>query len=683
MKQRPVFILLTFFLSLASVILITFVFLRTQLSEHKLQNIVEETIYKNFPDFKVKVDQIGLNLGTKFRYKIAKIKIEYKNEMGIFSSVELNNISIKFPLFFLLGKQDIDISIENISIDKFNFKKWMNNNYKFTYLSVDSLKIPKFLIDNRINLTIGNIIYENEVESWPSPLQIKSISHLVIKDFSISDKTAIEFSAVAQSRQESMDPLVINFVSIGHIRLGQFVSSGVAESKLLLEIKSVNKPEYSWLTNHRLQYLDDILSDKSFLYVHGNAIEGKTEIRILPGAMSFDDIDFEFKTDEIIKESSILKNTLFLLSETLDLRNFNKTLLESKGHVSYVQLEEGNNSSWIFHLSNRLFNNESKVDIEIDSTQSSHTINLKSGSDLSYRKVDLVCLQLDCFKNNLKSIEVNFYNQILQNNEKISLIDLMDNFSSWWSNLIPLLSDSKTTPFKVFWKKNRWNDFEFDLHADVAMNNSVLASDNIVIKKQGKEVVEAKFSLTNGENSLLTSRMIFQLNNFPSSVMAKFFPDAQIEMSGTAKGEMALEFTSAEKRISADVDFADGYISWLNFDDLFRRSIFLKPEDEIKHQGINWNPDFVHSNMLVQWTEQSKTIDFDILKPIKSSKKIKLKIDTLTKEVSAEVNFNKLAISDKKYLENTHDKKIIDFVFFYLPDELKSTDKKVSNEVEQ
>lgn len=682
MKQRPVFILLTFFIALASVVLITFVFLRTQLSEHKLQNLVQETIHKNFQDFQISVDQIGLSLGTKFRYKIAKIKIEYKNENGVFSHVDLNNVSIKFPLFFLLGKQDIDVGIEDLNVDGFDFNKWIANKYKITSLTVDSLKIPKFLVDNRINVTIDNINLKNEVGSWPSPIKLKSISHLVMKDFSISDITAIEFNATAENRVNEEDPLLINFVAIGHVRLGQFVSSGIAESKMLLEVKSVNKAEFSWLTNHRLQFVHDVESNKSYLYVHGNALEGKTELMMTSGAMIFRDIDFQLKTEELIKESSLLKNSLFLMGQSLDLANLNKAVLKTKGNLSFLAEEASNKSNWLVHISNQLFSDGLKVDVNVNSHQTGHYINIKLGNDLSYRNIILDCVHLNCYQDNLRSVEVNFYNQILQGREKLSLVDILDHFSSWWGSLLPLLSVHKTTPLKVYWKKNRWNDFEFDLYADVVMNNSIFACENIVIKNFGKDVVDAKLSLTNKDNSALTSRMIIQLMNFPASVMVQLFPETQVDMSGAVTGVMALEFTSNEKKLSADVKLMDGQVSWLNFDDLYRRNVFLKPEDEIRFPNLNWNAKFKQSNITLQWTEQKKLIDFELLLPKNNKKIIKFEFNNSAKEAKAELTFFSLNKTDKKYLQQHSGPSDISFAFSYLPNELKLIDSKPTLPVE-
>jgi hypothetical protein len=124
-----------------------------------------------------------------------------------------------------------------------------------------------------------------------------------MKDFSITDKTAIEFNAVAESRVNEPDPLNVNFVAIGHLRLGQFVTSSTADSKLLLEVKSVNKAEFSWLTNHRLQFHNELDTNKSFLRIHGNVLEGKTEVSIQPGAVSFREIDMQFKVEELIKRA--------------------------------------------------------------------------------------------------------------------------------------------------------------------------------------------------------------------------------------------------------------------------------------------------------------------------------------------------------------------------------------------
>jgi hypothetical protein len=100
------------------------------------------------------------------------------------------------------------------------------------------------------------------------------------------------------------------------------------------------------------------------------------------------------------------------VGQSLDLLNFSKSTLKTKGNMSYIVLTDDQASSWIAHISNQLVvSNNSKVDFDIDSHKTGHMVNIKYGSDLSYRKIILDCLNLNCYQENLKSVEVNFYNQ--------------------------------------------------------------------------------------------------------------------------------------------------------------------------------------------------------------------------------------------------------------------------------
>lgn len=689
MKQRPVFILLTFFLALTAVVMITFVFLRTQLNEHKLQNLVEDTIHKNFQDFQVTMDQIGLNLGTKFRYKIAKIKIEYKNKNGVFSSIHLKNVSIKFPLFFLLGKQDIDVSIEEMDIDTFNFNMWIKNKYKITTLITQSLNIPKFLVDNRINLTVEKLKFTNDIGQWPNPISLSSIDHLVLKDFSITGKTAIEFNATAVSRDtinNDVDSAKFNFVAIGHIGLGQFVSTGLAESKLLLEVKSVTKPEFSWLMNHRLQLTHDSQNSKTTLNIHGSAVEGKSEIVILPGAVSFREIDLTLKVEELIKESSVLKNVVYLIGDSLNAIDIKDGSIRIQGNLSYVQFYEDSpdqtQASWIAHISSLLSSKTSKLAFDLDTQNSGYFYRISVGNDLSYRKILVSCEKISCYAESLRSVEINFYNQILLKDEKLSVNDLVNKISTWWGTILPLLSNSKTTPFKVFWKKNRWNDFEFDLFSDIAINKTILASENIVVKNFSKDVIDAKLSLVSGESNQITTRLITVLKEFPSSLLVKLFPQSQLEFTGPASGIIGGEFNTQESKITADLRIVDGNISWLNFDDIYRRSIFLNPEDEIKYPNLNWTSQFKNSSLALQWTEKDKAFNWELLLPKTNKKVVRLKFDEVNKMVKTEIQFFTPSVSDKKYLQQSHGSTSVAFDFSYSTNELKIVPKSPSSNIE-
>lgn len=675
MKQRPVFILLTFFLALASVVMITFVFLRTQLNEQKLQTIVEDTIHKNFNDFKVTMDQIGLSLGTKFRYKIAKIKIEYRSPDGIFKYVEMNNISIKFPLFFLLGKQDIDISIAEIKLDGIDYNKWIKNNYKLTSLELDKLTLPRFLIDNRINLTVDQFNVQNSLGVWPSPMSFTSIHNIVVKNLSLTEKSAVEFDSVVQLSENKDEKIEANLFAIGDIMLGQFVSNSAADSKILFEVKSVNKPVLAWLTGHRLQLLRDSQLNKTFVLLHGNSLEGKMEMVVNTGSMVFREIEIDLKLEDIVRDSSILKNSVFVVTSALNINSNKNIKISINGNLSF--LPESNN--WITHLGAKFNDNNMNVIFELESEKSQYVYNIKSGDDLSYRKITFDCLKIYCLGDNISMVEINFYNQILSDDQLLSLSDVLTSFSKWWSSISPLLPESKSTPLKVYLRKNRWSDFEFDLYSDVSMAKNVFATENFKVKSRGKDIIDAKISFAAENTKGIVTRLIATLNNFPSSVLTKLAHETQVQLTGSASGLLAAEFTANEKKYSADLKLVDGAITWLNFDDLFRQKLFVKPVDEIKFSNLNWVEQFKSAEFTLQWTEQSKVISWELMQPKNVRKLIKLGFDTGTNDVTADVNYFTVSQAEKKYLMTHHNGTSFNFKMSYLPNELKLQDVQTSS----
>ena len=675
MKQRPVFILLTFFLALTSIVMITFVFLRTQLNEHKLQDIVEKTIHDNFVDFKVVIDEIGLNLGTKFRYKIGKIKIEYRNPNGVFNFIELNDVSIKFPLFFLLGKQDIDISVSEIKLDGFNHSSWIKNNYKITSLSIGKLVLPRFLVDNRINLTVQKLQFSNSVGTWPSPLQFNSIEHLVVKNISLTEQSAMEFDAVTSIVDSINDPLNVSVFAIGDIKLGQFVSNVSPDAKILMEVKSVNKPDFAWLTGQRIQFLRDATNEKTIISLHGNSAEGQLELVVNPNSMVFRGLELEFRLEDILRDNSTLKNAFHVVMSALKLTNDKDLALAIKGNLTYVSAQDNH---WIAHLESSIENATNKVEIDIDSIKQNHVFNFKLGNDLSYRKVSLDCSELLCVGSNLKRIELNFYNQILSEAQFLSFDEVLSTYSLWWSSFIPLLSEEFATPLKIYWRKNRWSDFEFDLYADVAMSKNIFATENIKVKSSGFNMMDAKISFSNNLEQGLISRLISNFNSFPSSVLSKLAHATQLELTGTTSGLVVLEFTSAEKKYSADLKFKDGSITWLNFDDLYRQKLFFKPDDEIKYSNLNWVNQFKNSELTLQWMEKNKMISWELITPKNLKKLVKLDFSSDTSDIEADVSYPFASLSDKKYLQSHHGGTSFQFTMNLQPTELKLLDSQTS-----
>jgi hypothetical protein len=674
-KQRPVFILLTFFLALISVVMITFVFLRTQLSEDKLQKIVEKTIYDNFVDFKVNIDQIGLSLGTKFRYKIGSIKVEYRNNDGVFNYIELKDVAIKFPLFFLVGKQDIDVSVGEMYVDGFNYSQWIKNNYKITSLTLQQLAIPRFLADNRVNLIIEKLKFEKNATLWPSPLNFDLVQHLVIKNLSFSEKSAIEFDAMTSIPLAQGDLLKMSIFAIGDVQLGQFVSNITSDAKILFEVKNVDKPEYIWLSGQRFQFLRDSQNRKNIISLHGNSAEGKFEVVVNPNSMNFQDIQVDFKIDDLIRDNSKLKNIYHVIASSINMNHSKNSRLLLRGSLIYVI---NGQSHWISHISSIIENDIHKAELSLESIKSAFHYSFKLGNDLSYRKVNVECLSIMCKENDLKVIEMNFYNQILSEAQFLSLQDVLLNFSTWWSNASSLLAETTPIPMKIYWRKNRWSDFEFDLYADISMNKKSFATENIKVKSLGNDLSDSKISFSLDENEAIVSRMITQLKKFPSSVLSKLIHDSGVEISGHASGMFAIELSSSDSKYSADLKLQDGTISWLNFDDLYRRKLYQKPDDEIKFPNLNWVSQFKNSDLTLQWTENNKMISWELVTPKNFKKLIKLEFKNSNSEVQVEVNFPGVSAADKKYLQSIHEGSFFNFTINRLESELKFLDSQMS-----
>lgn len=613
-----------------------------------------ETIHKNFPDFEVKLDAIGLSLGTKFRYKINNAEIRLQQENGAFSTITLKNISIKFPLFFLIGKQDIDIAVEHAVVEGFNYSKWCENDFKLTTIQLERLSIPKFFIDNRVNVTLNDISFKNDKTESPLPFHMKKIKHLVLKDFSLLGKTAIELGAtLGLSRLDKLKvDTSFETVVIGYFRLGQLFSTGNSEYKVLVEVKETDNPLWGWLTSHRLQLSKQDSQIKTEFKIFGSALDGRGELVLQQNSMSWRDLNIGFVPQEMVRESSELKNILFLVGNTLGVKDLSTFSAKLSGDLTLLKDKVSSAESVLMHLSSSWTKGNDKVDMEFETRDASQSILFKKGSDLSYRNIKLQCLAMYCLQDNLESIEVNFYNQILLDDETApnSLFSLSQDITKGWGTMSKLISDKKVTPLKIYWRKNRWSDFEFDLIADATMNSKVLATENINIKHQGKDSSKASMSLMNSGDNTVSMRFLAKIFSLPTSVLAKFLPESQAEFSGSSQGSLAFEFKPEGQRLSAEFFLEDGHIQWLNLDDLYRRTLFKNPEDEIRYPQLSWNQHFKKASLFLDWADKQKELEIDFLLPKSQRKNIKLSILNSFTDFAAAVEFPGLTSNSKKYL---------------------------------
>lgn len=656
MKQRPIFILLTFFISIVSVVLITFVFLRTQLSEQKLQKIVVDALEKNFPEFHVELDNIGLSLGTKFRYKINNVAIKYRESNGVFAALDLKNVSVKFPLFFLIGKQDIDVSVEEVNIEGFNYDVFSNNNFKITSLNISELKLPAFVLENRVNVTLNDINFTNTKKRSMVPFDFSKIDHLVMKDVSFAGKTAMELAGSIEYLHHADPNLnsLFRLVILGHFNLGQLFSQRESEYKLLIEVKEADNPFWGWINNHRIQVQKQSDQVKSSFEVYGNSLEGTGLINLSPKTLTMSELNLRLRPLEITRESSTLKSILHLISKTLSMENIHDLDASLKGEVSFIKLDNQDDFVVLSHLSSIWSKEQDKMEISVDSDNRNQIIVFKKGSDLSYRIIKLLCSSHYCVGDALKSIEVNFYNQILLDsmNNDSSLFSISSSVANSWGTMLHLVSTKNVIPLKMFWRKSRWNDFEFDLIADATMNNKVLATENIKINHHGNQSATVSMSLaSNGENDIAT-RVLAKLKNLPLPVLAKFIPSAQLDVSGQISGVLAFESSNNSKKLSADFQCIDGHIQWLNLDDLYRRAMFKNPEEEISNPYLAWKSDFKESKIVMNWSDKGKDIMVDIKSPVKSKRTLFIKIENSLEDYFLNVKFPSLNAKEKKFLSS-------------------------------
>lgn len=664
MKQRPIFILLTFFIAIISVVLITFVFLRTQLSEQKLQKMVTETLVKNFPQFNVELDNIGLSLGTKFRYKINKIEINLKDEEGVFKNVILKNVSIKFPLFFLIGKQDIDVSVEQVAIDGFDYDYLSRNNFKITSLQVSQLQIPKFLVENRVNVTFNGIKFNNQKSKSILPFNFNLIDHLVMKDVSFEGKTAMELAGIIEYYNKDNMELSSNFrvVALGHFNLGQLFASRNSEYKLLVEVKEAANPTWGWLNNHRIQIQKQFDQLKTNFQIYGNALEGTGNLLFDSKTVTFDDLNIDIKPAEVARESSILKSLLHLVGKTLAVENMSALDANVKGVFSFIKtgdshskevVDNNNNNYFVLsHINSSWSKEQTKVDITVDSEGQHQIIVFKKGSDLSYRVVKLDCTGFYCIGDSLKSIEVNFYNQILPEGDSInsSLFSLSSNIANSWGTMLHIVSAKKVTPLKIFWRKSRWSDFEFDLSAEATMNNKVLATESIKIHQRGNDLALVSMSLESSDDNDVSTRVLAKISRLPLAVLTKFMPSTPVDVSGLVTGNLAFESSKTSQKLSADLKCGDGHIQWQNLDDLYRRAMFKNPEEEMTNPQLAWKSQFNLAKLVLNWNEKNKDFQFDIVSPVASKRTLTFKIDESLKDFLLNIKYASLGVNSKKIL---------------------------------
>jgi hypothetical protein len=107
----------------------------------------------------------------------------------------------------------------------------------------------------------------------------------------------------------------------------------------------------------------------------------------------------------------------------------------------------------------------------------------------------------------------------------------------------------------------------------------------------------------------------------------------------------------------------------VNFDDLYRRKLFLKPEDEIKFPNLNWSPQFKFANMTVQWTEQNKLIDFEMVFAKNLKKNLKFDFNSTLKNSKVQIKYPSIGKLDTKYLQSNHGATLLNFDLSYFPSE--------------
>jgi len=664
------FILLTFFFALCSVVLITFIFLRTQLNENKLQSLVAEAIQRNLPEYNVSFSKISLNLGTKFRYKIDRIIITHQTDKPYVEKIVLKNLSIKFPLFFLLGKQDIEVSVESMKVHGANFAHMKQNNY----LLIDSINrdfvVPRIISENRINFQVELIDFVDSTSKPPMPFEIGSLRHFILKDISFAGKTAIESSFSIKSLDAAgAQPLELEVVSIGHFSFGQFFKSVTAtDYKLLLEVKNVSNPDYGWLINHRME----LTPRQGVVQWHlvGSAVEAKGSAAMGPVSMTLRDLDVNVFSAEISRENSTLKNIFYILSETLDAPSVLTSTMTWKGELTYYS----NLAQWVVHLSSDWSSVEGKrITVETDTLTNVTTeimYSMKFGSDLSYRKVNLFCDSLFCTKENLLRVEIDYYKPLLSTVEQKNMDELYTYVSHWWGSFAQLISQTRSTPLRIVWRKARWRDFDFDMIAKLSSNRNILAADEISIKQGTNERSNLKFSL-NRTDSGMQWLVYTKLAQFPAALLTQLFSINKLELSGEVFGKVALEIGPNEKKVTSDLIFKNGSVQWLNFDNLFRQKLYKQAEDELQYPGLNWSGEFETAKALIQWGASEKEVQLEIEHPKLARKNIFIRALNSENEYQAKISYPGLQTSLRKFMMRHFKSNDFSFQFSSQPNELK------------
>lgn len=632
LQKKPLALFIILLSVLLLVVGLTYGILKMQFNEAKISSYIEQAMLENFPEYKSSITKVDFSISTKFRYKIDEIKFEpnlTNLEAVPFKTLRLLGVSIKLPLFFFLGKQDIQIYAEKILIDDPKFSILKKNHFSLININKSQriFKWPRFLTENRVNVILENIQFASpqETSTFKSIPFVSMIKRLVIKNFGIKNKSAVELIFPLSLGPKNQNLFWIQ--GIGEISWDSFFTKVNPEFKMHFEIKQILLPELQFLQGMRFEVVPTrekrTYSDLDWK-VKSSFFQGEFQSSISDQYWQVQNISGRVLSNEWTNELPRWRAVLGFAQTLLDYSQLMTTTWDIKGDSIYdsqldqwlpnlvvtVNGEESRQLKWLIKAFEKV------TSPTVDPIRKGLVTELKKkeivyqhewfiGDDGAGKRFTMSCLYFFC-ENSVTELSLTYDRATIDSKKSQSIESIKETILDWWKFLPVILSEKNYSYFDINFKNLRWNEWEFDLKAKINLLKDSLLATSIEIKSSGKESIKSNISVS-FENSEPHFVFIGEFTDFPASLLGRFLNASQLQVSGNVNGRLTIDWITA-KNFNFDLKILDGEIQWLNLQTILDRENYLKPEDEKYYPLLKWQNAFQVLSIIGIINENQKQI---------------------------------------------------------------------------
>lgn len=719
-KKKPltifVFFLFFMFISVAT----SYWYLKTQFDEKIITTYLNQYFEKNFPEYQINLSSLDLKLRSKFFYSANKISIKPRsNKLHLFDEINLRHVIFKLPLFFFMGKQELEIIAEQTIIKGLDSNEWKKNN--FALLNAKNTNqdfyAPSFLIANKVNLLLKNISIINAPLNNKTDAQIaekqntkhiplvSTIKQILIKNLGIHKKSALEIDFDMNLIFPGFDEVsTLNILGIGDIDLTSFLFPNTTPSfHIFFEVKGIDQNTPLLLKGAQLN-IYPINEDSP--NASSNSLASKSS--------SYLDLIWNFKSSSLqftatsqmsahffelenIKAKLQLQDWVRSFSQEFKRMDFIQYLFERdlispnwdwEGSIAYNSI----NDTWMPQLKGKTnpkngdninWNIDYKIEnAESNPNQASNGFTFHHfyyGDSFTGKSLLIKCTQILCPMKSLRELSYDL-NKINLTTSLKSLSDFQSYLVQWQQQLLNPInstphdhsSSNENIILNFSMDDVRWNDFEFSWKNSFLLKEHTMSSNNLQLIMQDKVIARGKLTqnIQEEDDQKIFPQLngLFKLQEFPAAFLAKFFTISNMELNGETSGD--LTYSLADQHvIDFSLNFHNGSLKWKNYPELYLQKTFSSIEEENINYPLQWNDDFNFLKMVGTWSNTKNIFNLEWKSPHLPLKKIILTQDAPDLPWKNKIYLSPLGPKTKTFLNNKFSQDFIEFYFKNLSEE--------------